>query len=199
MSQTQTQRDRENSYALAGNIESVAMTNFMCHANLEIKLCPGVNFVVGENGSGKSAILTALCVALVRALGPWRTRARRRLAARRAPRARRSSAAPDPSRRRQGARASKTNRSETGNKGLVKTGANIAKVVVRMRNQGPEAYRAEDFGHTIIVERTISATVRAPAARRPPVSRLFDGALVRRARASPRPRAAAGRCLGAWG
>ena len=38
-----------------------------------------------------------------------------------------------------------------------------------MRNQGPEAYRPEDFGHTIVVERTISATVRAP----PPAGRRF--------------------------
>jgi hypothetical protein len=91
-------------------------------------------------------------------------------AARRSRRSRRAgSAVADSLRRRQGARASKTNRSETGNKGLVKTGANIAKLVVRMRNQGPEAYRPEDFGHTIVVERTISATVRAP----PPAGRRF--------------------------
>ena len=68
LTQTQTQLDVDtNTYATAGNIESLHATNFMCHANLEIDFNPGVNFVVGENGSGKSAILTALCIALVRA------------------------------------------------------------------------------------------------------------------------------------
>jgi len=178
--QTQTQRDSDNTYAQAGNIESVSMTNFMCHANLEIELCPGVNFIVGENGSGKSAILTALCVALVCALRVLRVPPPR-AAARQA-----GAVLADCLRRCQGARASKTNRSESGNKGLVKTGANIAKLVVRMRNQGPEAYRPEDFGHTIVVERTISATVRLP----PPAGRRFqatNGALCpRRARGCPR-------------
>ena len=73
---TQTQAERENTYAQAGNLESLVLTNFMCHANLEIKLCPGVNFVVGENGSGKSAILTGICFTLVRcarrACAAWR-------------------------------------------------------------------------------------------------------------------------------
>jgi hypothetical protein len=64
-------------------------------------------------------------------------------------------------RRAQGASARSTNRSETGNKGLVKTGANMARVVVRMRNAGTDAYRPEEFGHTIIIERSISAAVRA--------------------------------------
>lgn len=35
----------------------------MCHSNLEIELGDCVNFITGQNGSGKSAILTALCVA----------------------------------------------------------------------------------------------------------------------------------------
>jgi hypothetical protein len=64
--QTQTQKDKENVFSFAGNIEKLSLTNFMCHASLEIDFCAGVNFVIGENGSGKSAILTALCVALVR-------------------------------------------------------------------------------------------------------------------------------------
>jgi len=34
----------------------------MCHANLEVDFGPNINFIVGENGSGKSAILTALTV-----------------------------------------------------------------------------------------------------------------------------------------
>lgn len=35
----------------------------MCHSNLEIELGEWVNFITGQNGSGKSAILTALCIA----------------------------------------------------------------------------------------------------------------------------------------
>ena len=51
---------------MAGSVESVRVENFLNHHNLIVDLCPGVNFITGENGSGKSAILTALCVALVR-------------------------------------------------------------------------------------------------------------------------------------
>ena len=75
---TQTQAEREtNTYARAGNIEFLQLTNFMNHANLEVPFCPGVNFVVGENGSGKSAILTGLCFMLVRLRVPSRPRVRR--------------------------------------------------------------------------------------------------------------------------
>lgn len=35
----------------------------MCHSKLEIEFGDCVNFITGQNGSGKSAILTALCVA----------------------------------------------------------------------------------------------------------------------------------------
>ena len=36
----------------------------MCHDAMEVNLNPNVNFVVGRNGSGKSAILTALMIGL---------------------------------------------------------------------------------------------------------------------------------------
>lgn len=36
----------------------------MCHDALEVILNPNVNFIIGRNGSGKSAILTALTVGL---------------------------------------------------------------------------------------------------------------------------------------
>ncbi|XP_061603033.1 structural maintenance of chromosomes protein 6-like [Cololabis saira] len=49
----------------AGILESITLKNFMCHANLgPFAFGSNVNFVVGNNGSGKSAILTALIVAL---------------------------------------------------------------------------------------------------------------------------------------
>jgi structural maintenance of chromosomes protein 6 len=48
----------------AGVILKVELTNFMCHSNLVLELNPRVNFVVGKNGSGKSAIMTGLMVVL---------------------------------------------------------------------------------------------------------------------------------------
>ncbi|CDK25719.1 unnamed protein product [Kuraishia capsulata CBS 1993] len=48
----------------AGVIESIRMTNFMCHSNFEVTLGPQTNFIIGKNGSGKSAVLTCLSVCL---------------------------------------------------------------------------------------------------------------------------------------
>ncbi|XP_022771788.1 structural maintenance of chromosomes protein 6B-like isoform X2 [Durio zibethinus] len=47
----------------AGTIKRIRLENFMCHSSLEIELGEWVNFIAGQNGSGKSAILTALCIA----------------------------------------------------------------------------------------------------------------------------------------
>ncbi|CAI9092030.1 OLC1v1027166C1 [Oldenlandia corymbosa var. corymbosa] len=47
----------------AGIISKIKLQDFMCHSNLEIELGDHVNFITGQNGSGKSAILTALCIA----------------------------------------------------------------------------------------------------------------------------------------
>ncbi|XP_061478624.1 structural maintenance of chromosomes protein 6 isoform X2 [Rhineura floridana] len=48
-----------------GIIESIQLKNFMCHSMLgPFKFGSNVNFIVGNNGSGKSAVLTALIVGL---------------------------------------------------------------------------------------------------------------------------------------
>lgn len=54
----------ENRKAENGIIERVTCVNFMCHTRLECELGPLLNFIVGENGSGKSAILTAITLCL---------------------------------------------------------------------------------------------------------------------------------------
>jgi hypothetical protein len=48
----------------AGVMEHVELHNFMCHELLSFDLGPQINFVIGNNGSGKSAILTAITLAL---------------------------------------------------------------------------------------------------------------------------------------
>lgn len=49
---------------MVGKVKKIRVHNFMCHDALEITLNKNVNFIVGRNGSGKSAILTALTVGL---------------------------------------------------------------------------------------------------------------------------------------
>jgi len=50
--------------AEAGIIHRVYVENFMCHRKLTINLCRNVNFIHGQNGSGKSAILAAIQICL---------------------------------------------------------------------------------------------------------------------------------------
>lgn len=45
-----------------GVIEEIYCENFMCHRKMRIKLSKNINFITGENGSGKSAIIAALQV-----------------------------------------------------------------------------------------------------------------------------------------
>lgn len=52
--------DNDYKYHVPGFIRSVECVNFMCHKNLKIEVGPGITFVSGQNGHGKSAILTAL-------------------------------------------------------------------------------------------------------------------------------------------
>jgi structural maintenance of chromosomes protein 6 len=50
--------------AETGVIVKIYCENFMCHRKLSVTLCPNVNFINGQNGSGKSAILAALQICL---------------------------------------------------------------------------------------------------------------------------------------
>ncbi|XP_046388328.1 structural maintenance of chromosomes protein 6 [Ischnura elegans] len=56
--------DSQEGYGYAGTIKRIELINFMCHKHLEIDLPHGVNFIIGRNGTGKSAILSALVVGL---------------------------------------------------------------------------------------------------------------------------------------
>lgn len=48
----------------SGKIKKIQLKNFMCHSNFQVVLNKNVNVFVGLNGSGKSAILTALAIGL---------------------------------------------------------------------------------------------------------------------------------------
>ncbi|BEJ01991.1 hypothetical protein CcaverHIS631_0606730 [Cutaneotrichosporon cavernicola] len=64
--QREIERKRRNpeELATAGVVKEISLINFMCHENLTVTLAEKMNFVVGHNGSGKSAILSGLAVAL---------------------------------------------------------------------------------------------------------------------------------------
>ncbi|KAF7288674.1 p-loop containing nucleoside triphosphate hydrolase protein [Mycena chlorophos] len=47
-----------------GIIEAIQLQQFMCHQALTFNFGPQMNFIIGHNGSGKSAVLTAITVAL---------------------------------------------------------------------------------------------------------------------------------------
>ncbi|KAG8834848.1 Structural maintenance of chromosomes protein 6 [Serendipita sp. 399] len=57
-------RKRTGNAAEAGIISSVELHNFMCHKYFTVNLGPQVNFIIGNNGSGKSAALSGIIVAL---------------------------------------------------------------------------------------------------------------------------------------
>ncbi|KAH0562577.1 hypothetical protein GP486_002744 [Trichoglossum hirsutum] len=57
-------RSMENVPADNGIIESVTCINFMCHNKLHVSFGPLINFIIGYNGSGKSAVLTAITLCL---------------------------------------------------------------------------------------------------------------------------------------
>ena len=56
--------DEVNVPAEHGILERVECYNFMCHDHFNVELGPLINFIVGKNGSGKSAILTAIVLCL---------------------------------------------------------------------------------------------------------------------------------------
>jgi chromosome segregation ATPase len=111
-------RNKQNVPTDSGIIEEIRCVNFMCHVNLVITLGPLINFIIGHNGSGKSAVLTALQICL-------------------------------------GGKATATNRAQNL-KSLIKEGEDHSSVQVRIKNQGPLAYKPLLYGKSIQVERHFS-------------------------------------------
>ncbi|KJA20562.1 hypothetical protein HYPSUDRAFT_142094 [Hypholoma sublateritium FD-334 SS-4] len=60
----QRQLNIQGGIAECGIIEYIEMHQFMCHKYLKFTFGPQINFIIGHNGSGKSAVLSAITVAL---------------------------------------------------------------------------------------------------------------------------------------
>ncbi|XP_057377924.1 structural maintenance of chromosomes protein 6-like [Daphnia carinata] len=57
-------RKMVKSLKTAGIVTKISLENFLCHDKLEVKFNEQINFIIGKNGSGKSAVLTGIVVAL---------------------------------------------------------------------------------------------------------------------------------------
>ncbi|KAF9585666.1 Structural maintenance of chromosomes protein 6 [Lunasporangiospora selenospora] len=115
---SKSKRGRTGTIAEIGVIEVIELFDFMCHRQLKVPFGPKINFIIGHNGSGKSAILTAIIVCL-------------------------------------GGKANATNRAQSL-KALIREGAQQADVRLRIRNRGPDAFKPDVYGESIIIERRIS-------------------------------------------
>ena len=101
-----------------GVVERIHCTDFMCHRSMSVPLGPNINFITGQNGSGKSAIIAALQICL-------------------------------------GMNAKNTHRGNNLS-GLIRHGSSgHAVVAVTLRNRGPNAYRHDAYGNSIVIERTL--------------------------------------------
>ncbi|KAJ7816944.1 P-loop containing nucleoside triphosphate hydrolase protein [Mycena olivaceomarginata] len=60
----ENRRKFQGGIAEHGIIEAIEMHHFMCHKYLTFSFGPQINFIIGHNGSGKSAVLSAITVAL---------------------------------------------------------------------------------------------------------------------------------------
>lgn len=54
----------QQDFKRSGKISRIVLINFMCHKNYAVDFNLRTNLLVGNNGSGKSAILTALIIGL---------------------------------------------------------------------------------------------------------------------------------------
>lgn len=61
---SQQLRELEDPYKRSGKVARIVLQNFMCHSNFAVDFNDHINLMVGQNGSGKSAVLTALIIGL---------------------------------------------------------------------------------------------------------------------------------------
>lgn len=120
-----------------GILERVECYNFMCHDHFYVELGPLINFIVGKNGSGKSAILTAITLCL--------------------------GGKASATNRGQSLKSFIKEGKEWANRILLCISHFLtillcrnASIIVRIKNQGEGSYMPDDYGKSIIVERHFS-------------------------------------------
>ncbi|KAF5360927.1 hypothetical protein D9756_004996 [Leucocoprinus leucothites] len=64
MASVRSREKYRGTVAESGVIEKVELFQFMCHQRLSFSFGPQINFIIGHNGSGKSAVLSAITIAL---------------------------------------------------------------------------------------------------------------------------------------